>query len=80
MRRLVGQAEVLPVLVAKVACAKRLKHCKVLWVMDRTLPNAVLGSDCPLARDTAAILGVNAHRRVVLEATRVYSSAFQDEF
>ena len=69
MQLLVGQAEVLPALVAKVACAKRLKHRKVLWFMDRTLPNAVLGSDCPPARDTSAILGVNAHRHVVLEAT-----------
>ena len=34
-QRLVGQAEVLPVLVAKVACAKRLKHRIVLWFIDK---------------------------------------------
>ena len=33
-QRLVDQAEMLPVLVAKVACAKRLKHSIVLWFSD----------------------------------------------
>ena len=33
-QRLVDQAEMLPVLVAKVACAKRLKHRIVLWFID----------------------------------------------
>ncbi|CAE7239837.1 unnamed protein product [Symbiodinium sp. CCMP2456] len=43
-RQLVGQAEVLPVLVAKVVWADRLRHRKVLWFMDNDSAKAALGS------------------------------------
>ena len=45
--------------------------CYGSWT--RTLPSAVLGSDSLTARDTSAILGVNAHRHVALEATHCFT-------
>ena len=72
-QQLVGQAEVLPVLVAKVAWAKHLKHRKVLWFIDNDSAKAALGSGSSPVRDTFAMLCVNAHLDVALEATHWYT-------
>ena len=53
-----GQAEVLPVLVAKVTWAKHLKHRKVLWFIDNDSAKAALGSGSSPVRDTFAMLCV----------------------
>ena len=79
-QRLVGQAEVLPVLVAKVAWAKRLKHRKVLWFIDK---------DSAKCRARFRLFSCARHlRNTVCKRSSacsprghalVYSSAFQDE-
>ena len=63
----------LPVLVAKVAWAKHLKHRKVLWFIDNDSAKAALGSGSSPVRDTFAMLCVNAHLDVALEATHWYT-------
>ncbi|CAE7249545.1 unnamed protein product [Symbiodinium sp. CCMP2592] len=67
-RQLVGQAEVLPVLVAKIVWAEFLKGRKVLWFIDNESAKAALGSGSSPVLATFAMLCVGAHIDVSLEA------------
>ncbi|CAE7041550.1 unnamed protein product [Symbiodinium sp. CCMP2592] len=62
-RQLVGQAEVLPVLVAKI----------VLWFIDNDSAKAALGSGSSPVLATFAMLCVGAHIDVSLEAAHWYA-------
>ncbi|CAE7793477.1 unnamed protein product [Symbiodinium sp. CCMP2592] len=72
-RQLVGQAEVLPVLVAKIVWAEFLKGRKVLWFIDNDSAKAALGSGSSPVLATFAMLCVGAHIDVSLEAAHWYA-------
>ncbi|CAE7670291.1 unnamed protein product [Symbiodinium sp. CCMP2592] len=72
-RQLVGQAEVLPVLVAKIVWAEFLKGRKVLWFIDNDSAKAALGSGSSPVLATCALLCVGAHIDVSLEAAHWYA-------
>ena len=73
-RQLVGQAEVLPVLVSKVVWARLLKGRKVIWFLDNDSAKAALGSGASPVLDTFTMLCISAHLAVQWY-TRVPSKA-----
>ena len=72
-RQLVGQAEVLPVLVSKVVWAPLLRGRKVIWFLDNDSAKAALGSGASPVMHTFVMLCISAHLDLALEAVHWYA-------